>query len=286
MDTDWKSHGKFKCRLNRLGFESNLSIRFAAIRKSLDGVTRPSVTLSLTMRAEQPAIGRTDTDIKRDRPSRLHFMHMNTDLKIVFAGPSGSGKTELADLVSAVSKSVQGNVRPTICIRILEFQTSIDVSGLQTNISAQIWDTSGDEKYSSTWKAIANDTDGLVLVYNAFDKNHGRLVESYAKTFGAGLSTGVILVVAHKVGTSDGKPVRPKMPKQIENVQIVICNAAESLDDFFNQFNRFLERVQQAKIRKIEANERALVGDTSSASKPEPAAPEAADNDEIVITDE
>jgi GTPase SAR1 family protein len=194
---------------------------------------------------------------------------MNTDLKIVFAGPPGSGKTELADLVSAVSKTFQGNCKPTICVRILEFTTSIDVSGLQTNISAQIWDTSGEEKYNSTWRAIANDADGLVLVYNAFDKNHGKLIESYAKTFAGGLSMGVILVVAHKIGTSDAKPVRPKMPKHIENVQIVICNAKEPLDDFFNQFNRFLERVQQAKMRRIEANERALVGEMPT-RQPEP----------------
>jgi GTPase SAR1 family protein len=143
----------------------------------------------------------------------------------------------------------------------LEFSTSIDVSGLQTNIAAQIWDTSGDEKYSSTWRALTYQIDGLVLVYNALDKNHGRLVETYAKAFALNLTTSVILVVAHKLGASDVKPVRPKLPKNIENVQIVICNAQEPLDDFFNQFNRFLERVQQAKLRKMEENEAALIGE-------------------------
>jgi hypothetical protein len=46
--------------------------------------------------------------------------------------------------------------------------------------------------------------------------------------------------------TSDEKPIRPKLPsvlsKQIANAQIIICQAAESLDHFvINQFHRFLE---------------------------------------------
>jgi Rab-like protein 5 len=186
---------------------------------------------------------------------------MSGDLKLVFAGPPGSGKTELADLVSAVTKTFQGTCKPTVCVRILEFATRIEVGGLQTNISVQIWDTSGEEKYSSTWHAIANDADGLVLVYNGFDKAHSRAIETYANSFARNLTMNVILVVANKIGAGDTKPSRPKMPKRIETVQIVVCNAKESLDEFFDQFTRFLARVHEQKLKKLEAQERALIGE-------------------------
>jgi Rab-like protein 5 len=189
---------------------------------------------------------------------------MNTDLKIVFAGPPQSGKTELADLVSAVSKTFQGNTKPTVCVRILEFSTMIDVSGLQSTISAQIWDTSGDEKYSSMWPAIAHEADGLVLIYNAFDRAQGRAVPNYAKAFGQGMRAHIVLLVAHKIGASEEKPIRAKLPKPIDNAQITVVNAKESLDDFLNNFNKFLEKVQQAKIGRIEERERQLVGEAQT----------------------
>jgi Rab-like protein 5 len=193
---------------------------------------------------------------------------MNSDLKIIFAGPPQSGKTELADLVSAASKAFQGNTKPTICLRILEFSTTIDVSGLQSTISAQIWDTSGAEKYNSTWPAIAYEADGVVLVYNAFDKGQSRAVANYVKAFAQRLPAHVVLLVAHKIGDSTEKPNRARLPKPFDAAQIVVVNAKESIDDFLNNFNRFLEKVQQAKINRIEEKERELVGDGEKRDKP------------------
>jgi GTPase SAR1 family protein len=187
---------------------------------------------------------------------------MNSDLKIVFAGPPQSGKTELADLISAVSKAFQGNTKPTVCLRILEFSTTIEIFGMQTTISAQIWDTSGEEKYSQTWPAIAYKADGVVLVYNAYDKTQGRAIENYAKHFAKDVQVQQVLLIAHKIGESDQKPLRAKLPKPIETAQIAIVDAKESLDEFNNAFNRFLERVQQAKVKRVEESERALIGES------------------------
>jgi Rab-like protein 5 len=196
---------------------------------------------------------------------------MNTDLKIVFAGPPQSGKTELADLISAFSKVFQGTTKPTVCLRILEFSTTIDLYGSPTTISAQIWDTSGEEKYAQAWPAIAHSADGVVLVYNAFDKVQSRAVENYAKHFAKGLSVHLVLLIAHKIGESDQKPIRAKLPKPIDSAQIIIVNAKDPLDDFNNGFNRFLERVQQAKVKRVEESERALVGEPPKADADEKA---------------
>jgi Rab-like protein 5 len=186
---------------------------------------------------------------------------MNSDLKIVFVGPPQSGKTVLADLISAASKTFQENTKPTVCLRILEFAAAIEVGGLQTTISAQIWDTSGSDAYSQVWPAIAYQADAVVVIYNAYDKAQGRLAESYAKRFIKGLDPTVVLFVAHKIGHSDDKPLRPKLQKPLDTAQITIVDAREPLDEFFGTFNRFLERVQQAKVQRIEAGERALIGE-------------------------
>ena len=96
------------------------------------------------------------------------------------------------------------------------FTTTIEVSGLQTNISVQLWDTSGDEKYSSAWSAIAKDSDGCILVYNAHDKTQSRSVENYVKTFAMDLDPSLCMIAAHRISGYDGKPSRPKLPKGFE----------------------------------------------------------------------
>lgn len=186
---------------------------------------------------------------------------MNSDLKIVFAGPPSSGKTELANITSAASKGFTGDCQPTFCVRILEFAATVDVYGLQSNISAQIWDTSGDEKYRAAWPAIAYHADGVCLVYNAFEKEQGRQMEAYAKAFCKDVNKSQVLVVAHKKGDSDAKACRPKLPKSLDNVQIIVTNAKDSADEFVDEFNKFLTRVQQHKLRKIEEKEKQLVGE-------------------------
>ena len=190
---------------------------------------------------------------------------MNSDLKIVVVGPPQSGKTELENIIAAISKGFKGDCQPTYCLRIVEFTAQIDVFNLQTNVSAQLWDTSGDAKYNAAWPAIAYQADGVVLVYNAYDKNQGRQIEQYAKSFAKDINEDQCIVVAHKIGESEEKPVRPKLPKSLEKSEIVIVNAKEGIDQFLEQFNAFLGRVQQAKVKRIEAKERELVGDVQTA---------------------
>lgn len=210
---------------------------------------------------------------------------MQNDLKIIVVGPPKSGKTEIADILSAASKGFQGNTKPTVALRILEFSTTIDVNGMQSNISIQLWDTSGEEKYSAAWPAIAKNADGVMLVYNANDKNQGRLVENYFKKFAQDVSPIQCLVVAHRIGESEGKPTRPKLPKSYEHVQIAIVDIKESTDSFFDQFNSFLGRVQQAKLKSIEEKERQLIGEEVPKKKHKPPA-EDEDNDDGGAEDE
>ncbi|OHT02022.1 Rab-like protein 5 [Tritrichomonas foetus] len=186
---------------------------------------------------------------------------MQTDLKVIVVGPPKSGKTEMADILSMASKGFQGNTKPTIALRILEFVTEVEVSGLRTNISVQLWDTSGDEKYQMCWPAIAKDADGCVLVYNAHDKNAGRAAESYCKSFASKLNPKQVVIVANKIGESEGKPTRAKIPKYLEGTKIVLTNVSEGLDDFTENFAEFLASVYQQKMKRIEEEEKRLIGE-------------------------
>jgi Rab-like protein 5 len=190
---------------------------------------------------------------------------MQGDLKVVVVGPPKSGKTEIADILSAASKGFQGNCKPTIGIRILEFANQISVRGLETNISGQLWDTSGDKKYQMAWPAIAKNADGVILVYNAADKAAARATETYAKAFAKDIGPWQLLVVANRMGSSE-KPIRAKLPPKFESVRPVVVNAQEGLDTLNDPFDAFLAAVCQARIERVEEEERKLLG---AATQPE-----------------
>jgi Rab-like protein 5 len=194
---------------------------------------------------------------------------MQGDLKVLVVGPPKSGKTEIADILSAASKGFQGNCRPTIGIRILEFATQISVRGLETNISVQLWDTSGEEKYQMAWPAIAKNADGVILVYNAVDKVSARATETYVKAFAKDMAPNQLFLVAHRMGGSE-KPIRPKLAPKFEAVKPIIVNAQEGLEALNDPFAGFLASVCQARIERIEEDERKLVG---AGAQPEAAPP-------------
>ena len=187
------------------------------------------------------------------------------DLKIIVIGPSLSGKTELVDLISGARETFSGQTSPTIGLRIQEFQSTVNVSELQRVVTVFLWDTSGNEKYSSCWPAIAKDADGALLVYNAFDKPQAQVLEKYARELCKDLADIQVLLVANKIGQSENKPVRGKVPKHLEKAKIVAIDIKESLETFNEQFTTFLGQCVLKKQKDQEAAERRLVGEPASA---------------------
>ncbi|OHT04595.1 putative: rab-like protein 5-like isoform 2 [Tritrichomonas foetus] len=129
------------------------------------------------------------------------------------------------------------------------------------------------------WPAIAKDADGCVLVYNAHDKNAGKAAENYAKNFAKDLNANQVVIVANKIGEADGKPTRAKLPKYLEGTKIVLTNVSEGLDDFTESFATFLSNVYQQKMKKIEEEEKRLIGEAPS-KKPRAKKP-STENEEV-----
>lgn len=189
---------------------------------------------------------------------------MQEELKIIVVGPPSSGKTEICNLVAAVKKQFQGDCKPTIGVRILEYSNTVNSSAYQTTLAVQLWDVSGDEKYMQTWPAIANNADGICFIYNAHDKNQGRLIENYVRKFGKDAELSQCMVIAHKIGECDGKPTRPKLPRNFENVKVIMADIKSNPDPFIDSFGDWLGRIHEIKMRNIEDAERQMIGEKVS----------------------
>lgn len=110
-------------------------------------------------------------------------------LKIIVIGPKGCGKTTVANYVSGFSTTL-GEYHPTIGIRCLEFDrdrlTVTDPkkrTSVTVKCAVELWDVSGDTRFASCWPAIAQDCDGVLMVFNPDEKGQEKDIEMWFKTF-------------------------------------------------------------------------------------------------------
>lgn len=98
---------------------------------------------------------------------------------MLVVGPKGAGKTALTNYIAdAVQNADQPSLapcRPTVGVRVVEFDQTINVKDGQKAHSVELWDVSGDRAYEGGWPAIQHGAHGIIFVYNA--ENTGEAAE-------------------------------------------------------------------------------------------------------------
>jgi len=94
--------------------------------------------------------------------------------KVLVVGPCEAGKTLVANVLAEAVETASEIYRPTVGVRIMEFET--EVRNAQ-RVTVELWDASGDSKFSKCWPAIKKDAAGVVLVYNPEKPNSDQELE-------------------------------------------------------------------------------------------------------------
>ena len=98
-------------------------------------------------------------------------------IKIIIIGPKASGKSTIANFLAGRKNVLTENYRPTVGCRILEFEQEFSsknqsYSTGDNKITVELWDVSGDQKFSRCWPAIRNGTHGIIFCFNAENPKH------------------------------------------------------------------------------------------------------------------
>ena len=109
-------------------------------------------------------------------------------IKILIIGPTASGKSTIANFLAGRKNVISENYRPTVGCRIMEFERDAPKSNRQvgdSKITIELWDVSGDQKFSRCWPAIRNGANGIIFAFNAENPKHpnqmANWIESFAK---------------------------------------------------------------------------------------------------------
>jgi len=181
--------------------------------------------------------------------------------KVLFVGPCEGGKSTIANVLAENADAASDNYRPTVGVRILEFEGEV-VRRFNRQATIELWDVSGDQKYSKCWPAIKKDAVGAVLVYNPEKQEQEQDVEQWFQWFpkSMGLSANQVMVIQAVSGA--GASRRFPLPNRIAfaNVGPPTMVTVDDLSTMVRPaFDKFLERVLQTVTERQREDEEAVM---------------------------
>lgn len=162
--------------------------------------------------------------------------------KLVVVGPCKSGKSSISNFLGDQGEAISSVYRPTIGVRILEFESSISTSQGHKKIDVELWDCSGNESCEGCWPALASDADGVVLVYDPADVGATPSIETFYKYFvsGQNIKDEHCLVFANcKSGDEKSAEVSSPFPA----ITFEVTNLEEDPETVRSAFNNLLQSV-------------------------------------------
>ena len=162
-------------------------------------------------------------------------------MKIVIAGAVNCGKSTITNFLS--QSEILENIyhpkeklcQPTIGCRIAEMRVS--------NISVELWDTSGSHDFEKCWPAVMDGASALILVYNPEDLSQESEIElwheTFAKKYGT-ISDDHCLVLMYFKDQSVQENV--SLPQSLQGCHIHRTDATrgKELTEYFTKFTRRL----------------------------------------------
>lgn len=126
--------------------------------------------------------------------------------KLIMLGDSGVGKTQLVNRFT--KKLFDVNIAATIGLEFISQTVTID----EKQITAQIWDTTGDETYDSLTKIYFRGAVGAILVYDitkkgTFDCIQNRWMDAIREFSSQNI---IMVLIGNKCDLKDQREVRIK----------------------------------------------------------------------------
>lgn len=182
----------------------------------------------------------------------MNSINLNkTPLKIAIVGPQKVGKTVIANSLSEFSHVVSPDYHPTMGCRILEMEKTFsdeqvkNIPILKNNkinkIKIELWDVSGDKKFSSTWPAIKYGAHGVIIVVDAMSIRYDNALDEWLNGFCKDYNRENITCFSYK--KDDAKKGDPRPKKCNQYPALPIAEVKNDMSTLLPNFNKFVSKI-------------------------------------------
>ncbi|CEM11747.1 unnamed protein product [Vitrella brassicaformis CCMP3155] len=178
---------------------------------------------------------------------------MNTTrVKITCVGPPRSGKSFISNVLAEICEAPSSRYRPTVGVRIVEVE--------REKVTCELWDVSGDQRYSSCWPAIQQGVSGALFVYDAEVQTAD--LETWYHSFATSLGltpTQCMLVCNVKRPDMERTPQPPGRFHALKECGNFCVVSGSTLAAFREAFGAFLDKAVASQEAKVRSEEEALL---------------------------
>ena len=187
--------------------------------------------------------------------------------KIIIVGDLSSGKTNI--VTQYISHKFVQDSQPTIGVEMFnkDFQINED------KVSAQIWDTAGQEKYNALTSSYYKGAKGAIVVYDITQESTFLKVEQFAKDLKEKSDKNVYMILVgnkidleenRKVSKEEGKILADKLKMGFFEVSAKNGTGIEDLfknliDNVYEKNNREFKSMASIEIEMEDANKINLI---------------------------
>ena len=174
-----------------------------------------------------------------------------TPLKIAIVGPPKVGKTVVANSLSEFSNVVSQEYHPTVGVRILEMEKTFsedqvkNIPVLKNNkinkVKIELWDCSGDKKYSSTWPAIQYGVHGVIIVIDAMSIRYDNYLDDWINGFCKEINRDHLVCFSYK--KDDAKKGEPRQKTCNTFPKLPIAEVKNDMSTLIPNFNKFISKI-------------------------------------------
>jgi len=183
----------------------------------------------------------------------------NNNIKIFIIGPPNSGKTAVANYLADLNKSLSSDYSPTQGVRILELDQIIKTTSKhskkqqQTNVSIELWDCSGDDKFKTIWPNLSSIANGLILIYDQDNRLTERDIDKWLSYFSLNEKQCMIYAYSKE---NNGK--KGKINNTNNNIPIHSVSLNDEPDSIKKTFDGFLAQVYVEMQEQLENEQRII----------------------------
>ncbi|KAG5446037.1 Intraflagellar transport protein 22 [Clonorchis sinensis] len=177
-------------------------------------------------------------------------------IKVVVVGPSDCGKSYLCNFLSEAIEQVTGDYRPTVGVRIIEYEVNVSVKTKPVKVEVELWDLSGDVKYENCWPAVFKGSHGVMFVYSPDHSEHSRELEDWHtrthRTFPL-KDTCCCVVSNNKCAKVERDVV--VLPLAFSKFKHIKNNIADDGEKLREQFGKFITQILSSRQEATEQEE-------------------------------
>ena len=171
--------------------------------------------------------------------------------KIIIIGNSSTGKTKIIERY--LTNNFEDNSQPTLGFETHNKEFQIE----QDKITAQIWDTAGQEKFGSLTASYYKNAKGALVVYDITDKASFDKVEQLVVDLKNGGDINIyIILVGNKKDLENGRVITTEEGESLaKKLKLGFCEvSAKTGDGIENAFQNLINEVYRISKNEFKSN--------------------------------